>query len=58
MDFAFFAIAFNIKKWAAKTAKNTQNAGNKPHFRVFRHIVQNLLPENRISWRKTEKQAA
>ena len=61
MDFAFFAIAFNIKKWAAKTAKstkNTKNGGNTPHFRIFRLTVQNLLPENRIFWRKTEKQAA
>ena len=58
MDFAFFAIAFNIKKWAAKTAKSTKNGGNTPHFRIFRLTVQNLLPENRIFWRKTEKQAA
>ena len=58
MDFAFFAIAFNIKKWAAKTAKNTKNGGNTPHFCVFCLTVQFLLPENRIFQKKTEKQAA
>jgi hypothetical protein len=58
MDFAFFAIAFNIKKWAAKTAKSTTNGGNSPLFRVFCLTVQILPPENRIFWVKTQKQAA
>ena len=58
MDFAFFAIAFNIKKWAAKTAKSTRNGGNTPSFLLFCLTVQILTPENRIFWGKTQKQAA
>ena len=58
MDFAFFAIAFNIKKWAAKTAKCTRNGGNTPSFLLFCLTVQILTPENRIFWGKTQKQAA
>ena len=58
MDFAFFAIAFNIKKWAAKTAKCTRNGGNTPSFLLFCLTVQILTPENRIFWEKTQKQAA
>ena len=58
MDFAFFAIAFNIKKWAAKTAKHTHDGGNTTHFRQFCLTVKILLPENRIFRQKTEKQAA
>ena len=58
MDFAFFAIAFNIKKWAAKTAESTRNGGNTPSFLLFCLTVQILTPENRIFWGKTQKQAA
>ena len=58
MDFAFFAIAFNIKKWAAKTAKHTHDGGNTTHFRQFCLTVKILLHENRIFRQKTEKQAA
>ncbi|MBR0023080.1 MAG: IS1182 family transposase [Muribaculaceae bacterium] len=58
MDFAFFAIAFNIKKWAAKTAESTRNGGNTPSFLLFCLTVQILTPENRIFWEKTQKQAA
>ena len=58
MDFAFFAIAFNIKKWAAKTAKSTRNGGNTPSFLLFCLTVQILTTENRIFWGKTQKQAA
>ncbi len=58
MDFAFFAIAFNIKKWAAKTAKCTRNGGNTPSFLPFCLTVQIVTPENRIFWEKTQKQAA
>ena len=58
MDFAFFAIAFNIKKWAAKTAEFTRNGGNTPSFLLFCLTVQILTPENRIFWEKTQKQAA
>ena len=58
MDFAFFAIAFNIKKWAAKWAKHTRNGGNPTHFCIFCLTVQIYLPENRTFRQKTEKQAA
>ena len=55
MDFAFFAIAFNIKKWAAKWTKHTQNGGNPTHFSIFCLTVQIYLPENRILQQKTKK---
>ena len=58
MDFAFFAIAFNIKKWAAKTAESTRNGGNTTSFIPFCLTVQIVTPENRIFWEKTQKQAA
>ena len=35
MDFAFFAIAFNIKKWAAKTEKTPKMAGIRHIFAFF-----------------------
>ena len=58
MDFAFFAIAFNIKKMAAKMAKSARNGGNTPHFYHFAVTVQILLPEKRIFQEKSQKQAA
>ena len=58
MDFAFFAIAFNIKKMAAKMAKSTRNGGNTPHFCLFAVTVHFLPHENRMSWQNTEKTAA
>ena len=58
MDFAFFAIAFNIKKMAAKMAKSARNGGNTPHFCHFAVTVQFLLHENRMFWQNTEKTAA
>ena len=58
MDFAFFAIAFNIKKMAAKIAKSAQNGGNGPDFCHFAITVHILLLENRIFRKKTQKQAA
>jgi transposase len=58
MDFAFFAIAFNIKKMAAKMAKSARNGGNGPHFCHFAVTVRFLLHENRMSKQNTEKTAA
>ena len=58
MDFAFFAIAFNIKKMAAKMAKSARNGGNTPHFCHFAVTVRFLLHENRMSKQNTEKKAA
>ena len=50
MDFAFFAIAFNIKKMCSKIAKQTKNGGNTPHTGLFLLISRFLSPENRIFW--------
>ena len=58
MDFAFFAIAFNIKKMASKIAKSARNGGNTPHFCHFAVTVHFLLHENRKSWQNTENTAA
>ena len=58
MDFAFFAIAFNIKKMAAKMTKSALNGGNTPHFCCFAVSVRFIPPENRTYYQKTEKTAA
>ena len=58
MDFAFFAIAFNIKKMAAKMVKSARDGGNEPHFCHFAVTVHFLPHENRMSWQNTEKTAA
>lgn len=51
MDFAFFAIAFNIRKMCSKIAKQTKNGGNTPPFGLFIHISRFLSSENRIFWK-------
>lgn len=58
MDFAFFAIAFNIKKMCSKIAKQAKNGGNTPQFGLFCIIAQILPPENRILWRNPQKSVA
>ncbi|WP_289826063.1 transposase, partial [uncultured Duncaniella sp.] len=58
MDFAFFAIAFNIKKMCSKIAKQTKNGGNTPHFGLFLHIYPILDSENRIFWTNPQKSVA
>ena len=58
MDFAFFAIAFNIRKMASKMAKSDRNGGNTPHFCHFAVTVHSLPHENRMCWQNTEKTAA
>ena len=58
MDFAFFAIAFNIKKMCSKIAKQTKNGGNTPCFGLFLRIFRFLSPENRIFWENAQKSAA
>ena len=58
MDFAFFAIAFNIKKMASKMAKSARNGGNTPHFCRFAVTVHFSLHENRMFWQNKEKTAA
>lgn len=58
MDFAFFAIAFNIKKLARKIAKSTQNGGNNPKKDCFYMFFRFLPPENQIFCNKQEKLVA
>ena len=58
MDFAFFAIAFNIKKMCSKIATQAKNGGNTPHFGLFLLISQFSSPENRIFLEKTQKSVA
>ena len=58
MDFAFFAIAFNIKKLCSKIAKQTNNRGNTPDFCLFLLISQILPLENLIFWGKPQKSVA
>lgn len=57
MDFAFFAIAFNIKKMCSKIAKRTKNGGVRPilvclyadvcrlRIECFGGILKNRSPE-------------
>ena len=57
MDFAFFAIAFNIKKMCSKIAKQTKNGGNTPHFGLL--IISRFLRfENPIFWKNPQKSVA
>lgn len=58
MDFAFFAIAFNIKKMCSKIAKKTKNGGNTPHFGLFMIISRFLRFENPIFWKNPKKSVA
>jgi len=48
MDFAFFAIAFNIKKMCAKMTKSAKNGGNTPKNDRFFAIIGFSPHENRI----------
>lgn len=57
MDFAFFAIAFNIKKMCSTIAKQTKNGGNTPHFGLFILVGRNVSPENRIFSNNLQKSA-
>lgn len=58
MDFAFFAIAFNIKKMCSKIAKQAKNGGNTPQNRLF-FIIFKISPcENRIFWQNSKKSDA
>lgn len=58
MDFAFFAIAFNIKKMCSKIAKQTKNGGNTPHSGLFMPLSRFLSPENRLFWENPQKSVA
>lgn len=58
MDFAFFAIAFNIKKMCSRIAKHTQNGENIPLRGLFLFVWQILPDKNRIWERITQKSVA
>lgn len=58
MDFAFFAIAFNIKKMCSKIAKQTENGGNTPRSGLFLLISPFLSPEKRILGKNPQESAA
>ena len=58
MDFAFFAIAFNLKKMCSKMAKQTRNGGNTPKSGLFLLIFRIIRPENRKFWENPQKSVA
>lgn len=58
MDFAFFAIAFNIKKMCSKIAKQAQNGGNTPQNDLFLPICRFLPSEDRLFWKNPKKSVA
>ena len=58
MDFAFFAIAFNLKKMCSKIAKQANNGGNNPKYALFLNSFQNLSTQNRMFWKTPQKSAA
>ncbi|MGN0226124.1 MAG: IS1182 family transposase [Prevotella sp.] len=58
MDFAFFAIAFNIKKMSSKTAKQAKNGENIPKSGLFLLIFRIIRPDNRTFWANHQKSAA
>jgi transposase len=58
MDFAFLAIAFNLKKMCSIIAKRTKNGGNNPKNDHFLHIPQFLPSENRIFLGNLQKSVA
>lgn len=52
MDFAFFAIAFNIKKMCSKIAKALKNGGKSPFLTSVNRFIRFLASENRIFCKK------
>jgi len=58
MDFAFFAIAFNIKKMCSKMTKHAKNGRNIPHCGLFCIICRIWPLENGISRKITQKSVA
>ena len=58
MDFAFFAIAFNLKKMCSKIAKSAKNGGNTPNSGRFMIVIIIFYPENRIFWKNQQKSVA
>lgn len=58
MDFAFFSIAFNIKKMCSVMKKRAKNGGNTPSMGPFNHISWILSTVERIFWENMQKSAA
>lgn len=58
MDFAFLAIAFNLKKMCSKIRKQTSNGGNTPQNGLFSLGFTPLQPHWRISCHKTGEMVA
>jgi transposase len=58
MDFAFFAIAFNIKKMCSKMAKSVKNGENTPHNRRFILVLKISASENRLFRQNSQKSVA
>lgn len=58
MDFAFFAIAFNLKKMCSQMAKQTRNGGNTPKSGLFLLIFWIIRSENRKFWENPQKSVA
>ena len=58
MDFAFLAIAFNLKKLCSKMARMTKNGDNGPTNGHFSQISAFKGFENRKIWKNTQKAVA
>ena len=58
MDFAFLAIAFNLKKLCSKMAKMTKNGDCSHENGHFYHISLFKGLENRKNWKKPQKAVA
>lgn len=54
MDFAFFAIAFNIKKMCSKIAKSLKNGENPPFLTLCNCYIRGLASEYRIFCKKPD----
>mgnify|MGYP000784817077 CR=1 FL=1 len=58
MDFAFFAIAFNLKKMCSKIAKQAKNGGNTPPSGLFLCFSRILHREKQIFLKVRKKSVA
>ena len=55
MDFAFFAIAFNLAKMWSIMAKHAKNGGNTPFFALFFAYIRFFLGYETPFWEKFAK---
>ena len=58
MDFAFFAIAFNLKKMCSKMKKQARKEGYIPHSDLILNFFSIIRTENRISLEIPQKSVA